>query len=215
MQNEVIPAILVDDFDEFEERVQEAEGFAETIQWDIMDGQFVENQTFADVSALSQVDTTLSVEAHLMVENPEELLEDLSQAGIERVIVHAEACDDLTSLVEKMRSYEFEVGVALNPETPIEEIEEVIDDLDQVLIMTVVPGASGQAFMDQQLVKVKALREKYPELNIAVDGGVNLATIQKARMAGANRFCVNSAIFTSPDPANAYTVLCNMVEASS
>lgn len=212
MQKEIIPAVLVDDFEEFQERVEEAERFAETVQWDIMDGQFVENQTFSDIAALQQVDTVLSVEVHLMVENPEELLDELAQAGIDRVIVHGEAAEDLPGLIEKMKSYEFEVGVALNPETEVEEIEEVIDQLDQVLVMTVIPGAGGQSFMEDQLAKVRLLREKYPELHIGVDGGVNQATIQKAKEAGANRFCVNSAIFASPDPANAYAVLLSLVE---
>ena len=207
MNYEIIPAILVETLDEFNERVEIAEDFAETIQWDVMDGRFVEPETFNDAEALEQVDTTLNIEAHLMVENPEEIIEPLAKAGIDRVIVHAESTDNLPALIARMKKFDYEIGVAISPETEVDEISDVIDDLDVVLVMTVAPGASGQSFMADQLEKVKELRASHPNLNISVDGGINLNTIKQAKEAGANLFGVNSAIFESPDPANAFQLL--------
>lgn len=212
MNYEIIPAILVEDLDEFIERIEIAEDFAETVQWDIMDGQFVEQMTFNDPSELSQVDTTLTIEAHLMVENPEEIFDDLAKAGIDRVIVHAEASDDFDKMMGKLLLHEFEKGIAISPETEIDFIREYVDQLDEVLVMTVVPGASGQAFMEEQLEKVSELRAEFPKLNIAVDGGVNLSTIKMAKEAGANLFGVNSAIFESPDPSSAFERLNSIIE---
>lgn len=211
MKTEIIPAILVETFEEFEEKVRECEEFAETFQWDIMDGQFVEQMTFNDAAALADFDTTLAIEAHLMVEEPEEWLQDLYNAGVTRVIAHVEGTNDVTKLVRKMKELEFEVGLALNPETPISEIAAVADQLDEVQVMTVHPGASGQEFMANQLNKIKLLRQKYPKLNIGVDGGLNKDTIRQAKEAGANRFGINSAIFNDPDPAMAFEALQSMV----
>lgn len=211
MDMQIIPAILVETIDEFKERIELAEDFAETVQWDIMDGQFVENETFSDFESIQEVDTTLNIEAHLMVENPEEILEDLAQAGIDRVIAHVESTTDLPFLVERMKEQSYEIGLALNPETDIEEIEAVVEDLDVVMVMTVVPGAGGQSFLEEQLEKVEQLRAKYPDLAISVDGGVNMETIVQAKKAGANWFCTNSAIFESPDPAHAYEMMLNQI----
>lgn len=211
MDKKIIPSILVDTFEEFNERVEIAEDFADMIHWDIMDGQFVENVTFGDIKEVSKLDTTLNIGAHLMVENPEEMLEPLAKAGVDRVIVHAQVIDDLPAVVKKMEKYDFESGVALSTEVGIEVLEGVADKLDMVLIMTVVPGASGQAMMPEELEKVRELRALYPDLNIGVDGGINLQTIKEASDAGANYFSVNSAIFEAPDPANAYEVLKGLV----
>jgi ribulose-phosphate 3-epimerase len=131
----------------------------------------------------------------------------LELAGIDRVIAHAESTDDLVGLVSKMKKHDFEVAVAINPETPISVLDEVIKDLDQVLIMTVVPGMAGQSFMASQLPKIQQLRKLHPKLNIAVDGGVTLETIRMAKEAGANRFAANSSIFNAPDPVSAFEQL--------
>lgn len=210
-QTEIIPAVLVESFDEFEEKIRTCEEFAEAVQWDIMDGQFVEQMTFSDAAALQDFDTTLTIEAHLMVEQPEEWLADLAAAGVTRVIAHVEGTQNVRKLVQKMKEHEFEAGIALSPETDIDEIADVIEDLDEVLVMTVQPGASGQSFMANQLQKVRQLREQYPDLNIGVDGGVNKDTIRQAKEAGANRFAVNSAIFNDPDPAMAFEVMQGIV----
>lgn len=207
MKPEIIPAILVDNADDFVHRIQQCEDFAETVQWDIMDGQFVDNTTFSETEALAEVDTTLTIEAHLMVQQPDEWLQKLSDAGVDRVILHAESVDDLPRMVKKANSMDFDVAVAINPETPASVIDAVAKDLDEVLVMTVEPGASGQHFLPAQLEKVKALRKKYPSLHIGVDGGVNRETLVLAAKAGADRFCINSAIFHEPDPADAFAML--------
>lgn len=207
LKTEIIPAILVDSFEEFEQRIRDCEEFAESVQWDVMDGEFVPHTTFSEIAALNDLDTTLIVEAHLMVAQPEEMFESLSDAGIDRVIVHVEAVHDVKTLVKVMRGYDFEVGLAINPETDIDVIAPVANDIDEVMVMTVEPGASGQSFMQEPLQKVRALREKYPQLNIGVDGGINRESLERAQAAGANRFAINSAIFASPDPAGAFEQL--------
>lgn len=211
MKNEIIPAVLVETFEEFQEKVTQCEEFAETFQWDIMDGQFVEQMTFNDATLLENFDTTLIIEAHLMVEQPEEWLADLANAGVTRVVAHVEGTQDIAKLVKKMKGYDFEAGLAISPETPISVIDPVAAQLNEVQIMTVQPGASGQEFLANQLVKIKQLRAKYPKLNIGVDGGINKDTIKLAKEAGANRFGVNSAIFNDPDPVMAFEALQNMV----
>lgn len=207
MQNEIMPAVLVESIEEFVERIQTCEDFAETVQWDVMDGQFVDNVTFNDAAATTGVDTVLNIEAHLMVENPLDYLEPMAMAGIDRVVVHVEALEDVDAFVAKMDKYDFQKGLAISPETPLSVIESVAGQLDEVLVMTVNPGEAGQRFLPSALEKVKVLRKKYPNLNIAVDGGINAETIVAAKEAGANRFAVNSAVFQTPDPANAFEVL--------
>lgn len=207
MKNEIIPAILVESFEEFQEKMALCEEFAETVQWDVMDGQLVEQITFNDTALLTDFDTTLLIEAHLMVEEPEEWLADLAAAGVTRVIAHVEGTQDVSRLVKKMKGHDFEVGLALSPETPASAIDAVAAQLDEVQVMTVNPGAAGQEFMMNQLQKVRQIRAKYPELNIGVDGGINKHTIKLAKEAGANRFGVNSSVFNDPDPAMAYEVL--------
>lgn len=207
MKPEIIPAILVDNAEEFIDRIHQCEDFAESVQWDIMDGQFVDATTFGDTEALADVDTTLTIEAHLMVQQPEEWLQKLSDAGVDRIIMHAESVDDLPRLVKKANAMNFDVAVAINPETPITAVDAVAKDLDEVLVMTVEPGEAGQRFLPLQLEKVKALRKKYPNLHIGVDGGINRETIILAHKAGADRFCVNSAIFKQPAPADAFALL--------
>lgn len=202
-----MPAVLVESLDEFIDRIHVCEDFAETVQWDVMDGQFVDHMTFNDAAALAGVDTVLNIEAHLMVENPSDYLEPLAMAGIDRVVVHAEALEDVEAFVEKIGKYDFEKGLAISPETPVSVIEPVAEALDEVLVMTVQPGEAGQRFLPSALEKVKVLRRKFPHLNIAVDGGINAETIVDAKQAGANRFAVNSAVFHTPDPANAFEVL--------
>lgn len=207
MNVELMPAILVDTFEEFVDRIHICEDFAQTVQWDVMDGQFVDSVTFHDIASLQEVDTVLTLEAHLMVENPQEMLEPLAKAGVDRVIVHIEAVDDVPAFMKQLSKYDFEKGFAISPETPLDALDGVLDQVDEVLVMTVQPGESGQRFMPAALQKVKTLRKQHPSLTIAVDGGVNASTIVQAKTAGANRFAVNSAIFNAPDPAMAFEQL--------
>lgn len=212
MEYKIIPSILVETEDEFIEKIEMAEGFAEYVHWDIMDGQFVEGITFSNPKGLQNTETTLNIGVHLMVENPEDRFDELANAGADRVVVHAQVIDDLPEIVEKMSQYDFETGIALSTEVDIDILEDIIEDIDFVLVMTVVPGAAGQEMLIEELEKVKELREAYPDLNIGVDGGINMQTLKLAKDAGANYFSVNSAIFEAPDPANAYEVMTSMVQ---
>jgi ribulose-phosphate 3-epimerase len=142
-----------------------------------------------------------------MVQQPEEWLEKLSEAGVDRVILHAESVDNLARVVKKALAMDFDVGVALNPETPASVVDPVAKEIQEVLVMTVEPGAAGQVFLSGPLQKVKSLRKKYPSLHIGVDGGVSRDNIAAAKQAGADRFCINSAIFANPEPADAFALL--------
>ncbi len=211
MEYKIIPSVLVETEEEFHEQLEIAEAFAEEIHWDVMDGQFVEQMSFSNVKGLEHAETSLTIGVHLMVENPEERLEQLAKAGADRVIIHAQVVDDLPAIVEKMSQYDFQTAIALSTEVDVDVLEDIIDQVDMVLVMTVVPGASGQGMIIDELEKVRELRELYPDLTIGVDGGINRDTIKQAREAGANYFCANSAIFETPDPANAYEVLLSMI----
>ena len=143
--------------------------------------------------------TRLPLDVHLMISNPDALLDAFVAAGADHVTVHVEAVPDARATLRKIRSLGASAGLALNPETPLSAIADVLDDCDLVLVMSVKPGFGGQAFQPVALEKLKALREQAGErLLLSVDGGVNAATIGRCA-AGADLFVVGSAIFKTPD----------------
>mmetsp|Transcript_810 Transcript_810/g.1181 ORF Transcript_810/g.1181 Transcript_810/m.1181 type:complete len:149 (-) Transcript_810:60-506(-) len=130
-----------------------------------------------------------------MVSNPDQWIDDMASAGVDRLTFHLESSPDCLSTAENVKNKGMKVGVALKPETPVERIIPYCHELDLVLIMTVEPGFGGQPFMEDQLDKVRFLRQKFPLLNIEVDGGINVETAGKATEAGANLIVAGSFIF--------------------
>lgn len=194
---EVIPTILVKDFKELKEKIKLVESHVKWVQLDVMDGIFVDNTTWNNPSDLKNLEIGLKLEAHLMIEEPENYIDEWIKSGVKRIIFHYEATDKHREIIEKIKKAGLEVGLALNPETSIDVVDNFIKDLDLILIMTVNPGWGGQEFLEKQLGKIKQLRNKYQDVKIEVDGGISLETAPKVIKAGANLLAVGSVIFES------------------
>ena len=218
---EIAPSVLPADFSRLGEEVAafEAAG-VDRIQWDVMDGRFVPNLTFGpDVIAACRPYASVLFEAHLMVEAPEELAPRYVEAGCELLIVHAEACRHLHRSLGGIGELGARAGVALNPSTPLSAVEQVLDLVNLVLVMTVNPGFGGQAYIATMEPKVAALRrlvlEGGHDVDIEVDGGIGPSTIQGAATAGANVLVAGSALYRDAEGlAHAVTELRDLAEAT-
>ena len=201
----IAPSILSADFSRLGEEVRRAEeAGADIIHLDIMDGHFVPNLTFGPIIVKAIRDyTKLPFYVHLMVERPEDYIERVVEAGGDLVIVHVEACTHLQKILSMIRDLGARSGVALNPATPLTTIEYVLDDLDLILIMSVNPGFGGQEFIPSVLPKIRRARRRVVkrglEMEIAVDGGVNVETAPKIVEAGADVLVAGTAVFGKPD----------------
>lgn len=166
---------------------------ADRIHLDVMDGQFVPPITFgADLArSLARLGKT-PLEAHLMVQTPERHFDAFVDAGCRRIVFHAEATAHAHRLAQSLVERSVEVGIAINPGTPVEMVEPLFDIVDQILVMTVNPGWGGQTLIPATLDKVRRIRAARPNLDIEVDGGIDLVTLPEARAAGANVFVVGS-----------------------
>ncbi|RKJ55431.1 ribulose-phosphate 3-epimerase, partial [Butyricicoccus sp. 1XD8-22] len=182
------------------------EAGASVIHVDVMDGHFVPNITMGPivVEAL-RPETTLPLDVHLMIENPDAYIEQFAKAGADWISVHVEACRHLHRTIQLIRSFGVKPGVVLNPHTPIESIQHILEDIDFVLFMTVNPGFGGQKFISSVVQKVESLSKIIEErgLNIAIeiDGGINAETIVPCVKAGATIFVAGSAIYNKEDRA--------------
>ncbi len=200
-----MPSILSADFARLGEQVREAQAAgAGRIQVDVMDGHYVPNITVGPVVLASiRPYCTIPIEAHLMIEQPERFIHDFAKAGADVIIVHAETCPHLHRVVQQIRAEDKGVGVALNPSTPLVILEEILEYVDMVLIMTVNPGFGGQDFIYSMLPKISRLRDMIRErgldVAIEVDGGIHEATIRQAVEAGATLLVAGSAVYGSPD----------------
>ena len=201
----IAPSILSADFSRLGDEVRRAEeAGADIIHLDIMDGHFVPNLTFGPIIVKAiRSHTKLPFYVHLMVEKPEDYIERVVEAGGDLVIVHVEACIHLQRVLSMIRDLGARSGVALNPATPLTTIEYVLDDLDQILIMSVNPGFGGQDFIPSVLPKIRRARKRLVkrrlEVEIAVDGGINVKTAPKVVEAGADVLVAGTAIFRKPD----------------
>jgi len=178
---------------------------------DIMDGHFVPNLSFGPpvIASLRQaVPASAVIDCHLMVSEPAKWIEPLKKAGATSMTFHLESQlpeasgadgDKVKAMIQQVRAAGLRVGIVIKPGTPVEALFPYAEQLDLVLIMTVEPGFSGQKFMPDMMSKVRALRDKYPALNIQVDGGLSPDTIEAAAEAGANVIVAASAIFGSKD----------------
>jgi len=201
------PSILNANLDDLENEISRVASTSDLLHLDIMDNIFVPNFTFNLERAFQIINfSKLPVDAHLMINNPDEIAPLYAENGCTSVTFHFEAVDDVHNTIKDIRSNGAKVGLAIKPATKFADIEKWIEEIDMLLIMTVEPGFGGQSFMHEQMPKVaqartfieKLLRNK-PKLQI--DGGVSLETIAEAANAGANCFVAGSAVYKSDNPA--------------
>lgn len=197
----IAPSLLSADFTRLGEEVECLKsGGADWLHFDVMDGRFVPNLSVGIpvLSSLRKI-TDMPIDVHLMIVEPDALLGAFAKAGADTLTVQAEACTHLHRTLQNIHALGCTAGVALNPHTPIDVLEYVMDLVDFVLIMTVNPGFGGQSYIDACTPKIAALRAKYPDLPIQVDGGIKADTIGRAAKAGANIFVSGSGVFSHSD----------------
>lgn len=210
----VAPSILSADFRILEKEIKSTEAAgADYLHLDIMDGHFVPNISFGPfIVDFCKKSAKIPLDVHLMIEHPELYIADFVKAGADIIVIHAEACVHLHRQIQLIKSYGIKVGVALNPATPIEVLNFVIEDLDLVLMMSVNPGYSGQKFIPAVLDKLRLFKQHFAGrlkegFLLEVDGGVNDLTVKSLIDAGANMFVSGNYFFQHRDRAQAVKVL--------
>jgi len=198
MQLEIIPAILVKTREELLSRISLVKDHVNIIQLDIMDGEFVPNKTIGLESLHGLPDA--NYEFHWMVFNPEKWIE--KTPGPHMHLVHVETINDFDNIMSTIKQAGGRLGLAINPETPVEKLIPYLSNVEEVLVMTVRPGFSGQKYMVEMEDKIRKIRELKPSMNIEVDGGVCLQTIHGAYCAGANYLAAASAVFSGEIKTN-------------
>lgn len=200
MSKEIIiaPSLLAADFSSLKDEVSKLNNTnAKWLHLDIMDGNFVPNISFgANIIKSIRPYSNLYFDAHLMIENPEWYIDTIANSGVDNITIHVEATKHLHRAIQMIKHHNISAGVAINPATDISFLDNIIDSIDLILIMTVNPGFGGQKFINSTLKKIKIIREKYPHINIQVDGGINETTSKLVKEAGANILVAGSYVFT-------------------
>ena len=221
MHARISPSVLNADFGRLKEQIAAAEaGGAEWIHIDVMDGHFVPNLSFGGpiIKAIAKL-TKLPLDVHLMVTEPEKYLDEYAGAGAAVFTFHPEATIHVQRQLAQVRSRGIKAGLALNPGTPLAILDEVIDDLDLVLVMTVNPGFGGQSYLPATTAKIRRVRALLDRCGsraaLEVDGGITVATIGEAYRAGADTFVAGMAVFGQADPAAAIRSLLDQCQGGT
>ncbi|KKT82564.1 MAG: Ribulose-phosphate 3-epimerase [Candidatus Yanofskybacteria bacterium GW2011_GWA2_44_9] len=206
---EVIPSILAQTEEEFRSLVRKLEPYVLRVHLDIADGILVPNKTIDGYKELMQIDTDLGFDVHLMVQKPNDNLDQWLNTKADRYFVHAESDHDLKGLIDRLKNKDKKVGIVLNPETGVEKVEDFLRTVDLVHFMTVHPGFYGGEFIDGVVGKISKFHLKYPNMPISVDGGINVENARKVKSAGATILISGNYVINSPDVKKAIEELIN------
>ncbi len=207
---EIIPAVIPKSLDELKAAIKIVEPHCAWLHVDVMDGVFVPNTTIQNPLDLHQLETKLKLEAHLMIQATPEARNAWFDSPVERLIWHIEAFDspdEAKRTIESTKAIGKEIGLAINPETPISAVEPYLEKLDTVLVMTVKPGFAGQQFDELVIPKIAALHQIWPDGTMSVDGGIRVGTARRVVAAGARRLAAGSALFGAEDFGEALRLL--------
>jgi len=207
----IVPAILTDDPAVLKKLVSQTESFTDYAQLDIMDGEFVPSKSVS-CEQIAGLKPKIKWEAHLMVQHPQDCLEDIKKAGARKIVFHYEATPEPENVIRKIRKLGMKVGLAVNPETPLTAIAPLVDKVDSVLFLAVNPGFYGAKFIPEVLNKIIEFRQLYPKKETGIDGGVKENNIGEIARTGVDVIFVGSAIFLQPDPAESYRRLRKLAE---
>lgn len=200
MEIEVIPAILVKRREDLLERINKVQGSVSSVHIDVMDNRFVPNKTIGPES-FEELPKNFSYEFHWMVENPQDYISKTK--GNHLHLVHVETIKDWGAIKKAAKDSGGRLGLVISPSTKVEKLEPYIHDVSRVLVMCVNPGFDGQTYMFEVEEKIRELRERFPKLQIEVDGGINPATAKSAAAAGADKLAAASAIYNAQNPHSA------------
>jgi ribulose-phosphate 3-epimerase len=207
----IIPAILTDDPKDLELKIRQSESFIDVVQMDIMDGRFVPSRSIA-AADLAKVKTNLFLEAHLMVEHPLKEIIPFKDAGVKRIIFHFESKDEPREVIREIRKAGLEAGLAINPETSIEQVEPLLEEINLLLLLAVNPGFYGSKFIPEVLEKSRILSPQKRNYVIALDGGIKIDNILEVRNAGIEVACVGSGIFGKGESRENYLDLLQAIK---
>lgn len=206
MKTVIAPSVLTCDFATLYESVAVIEKHADMLHLDVMDNAFVPALTFGPkmVEDVAKK-TSLPIDSHLMIVNPDEHVHDYIDAGSSSITFHIEAANDPVGTARKIRKRKIKAGLAINPDTSIGDAFEILSEFDVIMLMSVHPGAGGQKFIEHVLEKIERVREYISrqelDIRVQVDGGVKLENIERISKAGADIFVAGSAVFSDDDPA--------------